>query len=154
MYSCTSAALTYTKIYSFIPVYILKVFTEGFVHMSFSWVYYCILCICVCRFSITIHIYKSFFSASAARKYTKIYSLIHIYILKVLLRGLFICHSPEFIMHIYIFASVDFSNIHIYKSFLYHFRCTYIHQHLQFYSCLYSEGFYWGVCSYIIQTYF
>ena len=31
----TSAALTYTKLSSLIPLYILKVFTEGFVHISF-----------------------------------------------------------------------------------------------------------------------
>ena len=31
----TSAALTYTKLSSLIPIYILKVFTEGFVHISF-----------------------------------------------------------------------------------------------------------------------
>ncbi len=32
-YISTSVALTYTKLYIFIPVYILKVFTEGFVHI-------------------------------------------------------------------------------------------------------------------------
>ncbi len=37
-------------------------------------------------------------------------------------------------------------------SFFLHFSCTYIHQTLQFYSSLYSEGFYWGVCLYIIHT--
>ena len=31
----TSVALTYTKPYSFIHIYILKVFTEGFVEISF-----------------------------------------------------------------------------------------------------------------------
>ncbi len=36
-------------------------------------------------------------------------------------------------------------------SFFLHFSSTYIHQTLQFYSYLSSEGFYW-VCSYIIHT--
>ncbi len=33
-----------------------------------------------------------------------------------------------------------------------HFSSTYMHQHLQFNSSLYSELFYWGVCSYITHT--
>ncbi len=33
-----------------------------------------------------------------------------------------------------------------------HFSITFIHQTLQFYSSLYSEGFYWGVCSYFIHV--
>ncbi len=32
----TSVILTYPKLGSFIPIYILKVFTEGFVHISFT----------------------------------------------------------------------------------------------------------------------
>jgi len=36
----TSAALTDTKLNSFIYIYILKVFTEWVVHMSFVWHYY------------------------------------------------------------------------------------------------------------------
>ncbi len=35
----TSVALTHTKLYIFIPVYMLKVFTEGFVHIQFAWLY-------------------------------------------------------------------------------------------------------------------
>ncbi len=34
-----------------------------------------------------------------------------------------------------------------------HFSSTYKHQNLQFYSCLYSEGF-WEVCSYMISLFF
>ncbi len=37
-------------------------------------------------------------------------------------------------------------------SFFLHFSSTYINQNLQFYSYLCYEGFYWGVCSYIIHT--
>ncbi len=35
VFSSTSAVLTYTKTCSFIPVCILKIFTEGFIHRSF-----------------------------------------------------------------------------------------------------------------------
>ncbi len=38
----TSAALTHIKLYINnlnIPIYILKVFTQGFVHVSFTWLY-------------------------------------------------------------------------------------------------------------------
>ncbi len=33
-----------------------------------------------------------------------------------------------------------------------HFSSTEIYQILQFYSYLYSEDFYWGICSYIIHN--
>ncbi len=35
----TSVTLTYTKLGSFITIYILKDFTEGFVHISFTLIY-------------------------------------------------------------------------------------------------------------------
>ncbi len=38
-FSSTSAALTHTKSYSFMPLYILKDFTEGFVDISFNSIY-------------------------------------------------------------------------------------------------------------------
>ncbi len=72
---------------------------------------------------------------------------------RFLLKCLFIYHLRSFIIAFYLFASVDL----IYKTYLkneffLHFSSTYTHQNLQFYSALYSEGFYWGVCSYFIHT--
>ncbi len=96
-FSCTSAALTCTKTYSFILMYILKAFTVGFVHISFA----------------------------------------------------------GFIIVLNLFAFVDFNyNKFILKIFFLHFSSTYMHQTLQFYSHLYSEGFYCGVCSYFIRWFY
>ncbi len=36
-FSSISVTLTSIKFYSVIPIYILKVFTVGFVHISFAW---------------------------------------------------------------------------------------------------------------------
>ncbi len=81
------------KSYSFIPLYILKDFTEGFVHISFTLFYFNTLSICFSRFR-------------------------------------------------------PFSQ----NEFFLHFSSTYIHQNLEFYSSLYSEGFYRRVCSYFIHN--
>ncbi len=82
----TSAALTNNKTYSFIPLYILNVFTEGFVDLSFSSFFIALYLFA----SITIHIFLgflSFISTSAAHTDTKTYSFITLYIMNVFTVG-------------------------------------------------------------------
>ncbi len=51
----------------------------------------------------------------------------------------------SFRFHLNIFKSSFSQNIKVLKQFFLHFSSTCIHQTWQFYSCLYSEGFYWGL---------
>ncbi len=80
-------ALTNTKTYNLIPLYILKDFTEGFVHISFTFIYNKDF---ILKNMVKMHIFKTmslFFSISAALTYTNTYSLIPLYILKDFTEG-------------------------------------------------------------------
>ncbi len=61
-------------------------------------------------------------------------------------------HLSVCFIALFLFASVDFNCNTCFKSLFLHFSSIYIHQILEFYFYLYSEGIYWGVCSYIIHT--
>ncbi len=78
-------------------------------------------------------------------------SFIPIYILKSFTEGF--VHSLGFITALHLFASEDFRPFFSKMSLYLHFSSIYILQNLQFYSYLYFQGFYWGVCSYISHTY-
>ncbi len=108
----TSAAIIYIKFYSFIPIYILKVFIEGFVYIIHLLL---VLHVIYMHLQISCRFLKmSFISSSAALTCTKTYSSIPIYILKVFIEGFVDIINIGFIITLYRFVSVDFS----YNSYL------------------------------------
>ncbi len=63
-------------------------------------------------------------------------------------------HSPGFIIVLYFLLYISityFKGSFLKMSLFLHFSSTHIHQLLQFYYYLYTEGFYRGVCSYNIH---
>ncbi len=68
------------------------------------------------------------------------------------LRDLFIFHSHWFLQHFIVLKTWRKCLYLKVISLFLHFSSTDIHQNLELYSSLYSEGFYLGICLYFIHT--